>query len=127
MRLHRAAVIALFIAPALSLVHGSALVSAQESLGTYEDRIAVALEHLRLQVAYVAEVDTYEDALALPGAQFQEAEMHAVRSLRGQIPLYIKGEPGAAQAREKLTRCSTYSEMEDELRSFQERLLVATA
>ena len=41
MRLHRAAVIALLIAPALSLVHGPALVSAQESLGTYEDRIAV--------------------------------------------------------------------------------------
>ena len=41
MRLHRAAVIALLIAPALSLVHGPALVSAQESLGTYEDRISV--------------------------------------------------------------------------------------
>jgi len=41
MRLHRAAVIALLIAPALSLIHGPALVSAQESLGTYEDRIAV--------------------------------------------------------------------------------------
>jgi hypothetical protein len=41
MRLHRAAVIALLIAPALSLVHGPALVNAQESLGTYEDRIAV--------------------------------------------------------------------------------------
>ena len=41
MRLHRAAVIALLIAPALSLVHGPALVSAQERLGTYEDRIAV--------------------------------------------------------------------------------------
>ena len=41
MRLHRAAVIAFLIAPALSFVTGPVLVSAQEKLGTYEDRIAV--------------------------------------------------------------------------------------
>ena len=41
MRLYRAAVIAFLIASALSLVTGPVLVSAQEKLGTYEDRIAV--------------------------------------------------------------------------------------
>ena len=40
MRLHHAAVIALLIAPAL-IVEGPVLVTAQENLGTYEDRIAV--------------------------------------------------------------------------------------
>jgi tRNA-dihydrouridine synthase B len=88
-----------------------------------DERIEVALEHLRLQIAYYAEVETYEDALALPAEKFKEAEMFAVRSLRGQIPMYIKGEVGAAQAREKLTRCSTYAEMGDELQRFKAQLL----
>jgi uncharacterized protein (TIGR02246 family) len=41
MRLHQAALIALLIAPALSGLEGPVLVTAQENLGTYEDRIAV--------------------------------------------------------------------------------------
>jgi ketosteroid isomerase-like protein len=41
MRLPHAAAIALLIAPALSVVEGPVFVSAQENLGTYEDRIAV--------------------------------------------------------------------------------------
>ncbi len=89
---------------------------------TIEERIEIALEHLRLQIAYFAEVDSYEDALALPSEVYCEHEKFAVRSLRGQIPLYVKGEPGAAQAREKLTRCSTYAEMADELSFFAETL-----
>lgn len=89
---------------------------------TLEDRISVALEHLRLAIAYQAEVDTYEEALELPARDYQEAEMYATRSLRGQIPMYIKGEPGAAQAREKLTRCSTYAEVVDQLESFKRNL-----
>ena len=40
MKVH-ATLIALFIAPVLSGVEGPALVTAQDSLGTYEDRIAV--------------------------------------------------------------------------------------
>jgi hypothetical protein len=32
--------------------------------------------------------------------------------------MYIKGEIGAAQARDRLTRCSSYSEFEAELRAF---------
>jgi 3-phenylpropionate/cinnamic acid dioxygenase small subunit len=41
MRLHHAAVLSLLLAPALSLVEGTVVVTAQENLGTYEDRIAV--------------------------------------------------------------------------------------
>lgn len=94
---------------------------------TMDERIEVALEHVRLSIAYNADVDTYEDAVRLPEPRFQEAEMHAVRSLRGQIPMYIKGEPGAAQAREHLTRCSSLAEVEAELRKFQSSLALAVA
>jgi 3-phenylpropionate/cinnamic acid dioxygenase small subunit len=41
MRLHHAAFLAVLIAPALSGVEGSAIVTAQGNLGTYEDRVAV--------------------------------------------------------------------------------------
>jgi hypothetical protein len=34
------------------------------------------------------------------------------------MPLYIKGYPGAAQLRDRLTRCSTVAEFEDLLRGF---------
>jgi tRNA-dihydrouridine synthase B len=94
---------------------------------TMEERIAVALEHLRLAIAYQADVDSYEEALDLPPTRLHEAETHAVRSLRGQIPLYIKGEPGAAQAREHLTRCSSLHEMEAELEAFRRRADLVTA
>jgi tRNA-dihydrouridine synthase B len=92
-----------------------------------DERIEVALEHVRLSIAYNADVDSYEDALALPEQKFQEAQMYAVRSLRGQIPMYIKGEPGAAQARERLTQCSSIAEVEFELRKFQSSLALAVA
>ena len=41
MGLHHAAFLTLLLAPALSGVDGSVTVTAQENLGTYEDRIAV--------------------------------------------------------------------------------------
>ena len=98
----------------------SAVAGTQDTKGpTLDERIEVALEHLRLQIAYIAEVSSFEEALALPAKEFAEAELYAVRSLRGQIPLYIKGEPGAAQSREKLTRCSTLAEVETELENFE--------
>jgi hypothetical protein len=34
------------------------------------------------------------------------------------MPLYIKGTPGAAQIRDRITRCNTYAEYEDVLRGF---------
>ena len=41
MRLHHAAFLSLLIAPALIVVDGTVVVTAQANLGTYEDRIAV--------------------------------------------------------------------------------------
>ncbi|HSI74128.1 MAG TPA: tRNA dihydrouridine synthase DusB [Fimbriimonas sp.] len=77
------------------------------------ERIRTALEHLRLMVAYEANVETWEDA-----RENKEAEMRACRALRGQIPMYIKGEIGAAQVRDRLTKCSTVAEYEQVLDEF---------
>lgn len=82
---------------------------------TLHDRIEVALEHLRLMIAYEADVDTYEEALSKPG----EHEVRACRALRGQIPMYIKGEFGASVLRNRLTQCSSYREYEEILREFE--------
>ena len=71
-------------------------------------RVETALDHLAMMVAHERE-----------GADSAEqAEIWAVRHLRGQIPMYIKGEPGAAQVRDRVTKCSTYAEVEEVLRGF---------
>ncbi|MEA2551982.1 MAG: tRNA-dihydrouridine synthase [Fimbriimonadaceae bacterium] len=108
---------------ALARISAAVAGQAQPKEPCLDERIAVALEHLRLAIAYQADVESYEDALLLPAERLKESEMYAVRSLRGQIPMYIKGEPGAAQARERLTKCSSYAEMADELRTFERSLL----
>ena len=64
------------------------------------ERIETALEHLRFAI---------ED----------DEELKAVRSLRGQIPLYIKSEPGAAALRNELVRMLSYREIEDRLFRFE--------
>lgn len=71
-------------------------------------RIDTALEHIRLMIDYETEADPAGDP-----------ELRACRALRGQIPLYIKGVPGASALRDRLTRCSRYAEFEDSLRAFE--------
>jgi nifR3 family TIM-barrel protein len=75
---------------------------------TLQIRIETALEHLRLMVEYETDADPTNNP-----------ELRACRALRGQIPLYIKGVPGASQLRDRLTRCSTYAEFEELLSAFQ--------
>lgn len=84
---------------------------------TLSERIATALEHLRLMVAVEAETDSFEQALE--SKDFAGAELRACRSLRGQIPLYIKGEVGASVLRDRLTKCSTIGEYEALLFEFE--------
>ena len=84
---------------------------------TLDERIQTALEHLRLMIAAEAEVDTFEEAMETEC--FADAELRACRALRGQIPLYIKGEIGASALRDRLTRCSTVGEYESLLFEFQ--------
>lgn len=82
------------------------------------DRIDTALEHLKLMIAYVAGAETLEEAQALPASEFAQAEVYATRHLRGQIPLYIKGLPGAAALRNRLTQCNALNECETILREY---------
>lgn len=83
---------------------------------TLEERVAVALDHIRMMVACEADAGSYDEAIESSG--FADAQLRACRALRGQIPLYIKGVPGASQIRDRLTRCSTVSEFQDLLEGF---------
>ncbi len=74
-----------------------------------EERIATALEHLRLLIHH------YREEAILTRSPVEDAELHACRALRGQMPLYIKGFPGAAELRQRITACSSYAEYEDVL------------
>ncbi|HEY0867475.1 MAG TPA: tRNA dihydrouridine synthase DusB [Fimbriimonas sp.] len=84
---------------------------------TLAQRVETALEHLRLMVAYECGTDSFEEAR--DSADFAGAELRACRALRGQVPLYIKGEMGASSLRDRLTRCSTIGEFEDLLLGFE--------
>ena len=76
---------------------------------TLDERIETALEHLRLMIEFESD-----------GIDPAEGELRACRALRGQIPMYVKGEVGAPQIRDRLTRCSSYAEFESILRQYQE-------
>lgn len=78
-----------------------------------KDRIVVALEHSRLLVGH-------EFNSSLEKVEPMVAEQRAIRSLRGQLPMYIKGVPGAAQIRARLTNCSSIAELEEILWSFHD-------
>ena len=85
---------------------------------TIEDRIETALTHARMQVAYQLELPTYEEALEHP--DHDQAEKWAIRALRGQLPMYIKGIPGAAQVRDTLYRANTVADVEAALRDINQ-------
>jgi nifR3 family TIM-barrel protein len=72
------------------------------------DRILTALEHIRLAISNELSCDSWEEAKSQP--TFPEVEVRVCRSLRGQIPLYIKGEEGAALIRRSLHACDTYED-----------------
>ena len=74
--------------------------NAQGGEPSLEERVSTALLHLRLMIEDVGD------------------EISAVRALRGQLPLYIKGVPGAAAVRNELVRIETYSDAEEILNGF---------
>ncbi len=67
-----------------------------------EERCEVALEHVRLMIAEQEQAQVRKF----------DPETLAVQRMRGLLPLYVKGVPGAAQIRHELTRASTYAEVE---------------
>ena len=85
---------------------------------TLTERIAVAKSHARLQVAYECEVSTYEEALGHPDIALHEGR--AIRSLRGQMPMYIKGIPSAALIRSELYQANSVADVDRILESLQE-------
>ena len=76
---------------------------------TLQERIDTALLHAKLQIAYECEVTTYEEALEHP--DHDQNEGRAIRSLRGQLPMYIKGIQGAAQIRAELYQANQLSDL----------------
>ena len=74
------------------------------------ERVEVALEHARAMVEYERRADPTSDAA--------QVEARAIRALRGQLPMYIKGETGAAAVRQRITLCDSVSELEDILLGF---------
>ena len=79
---------------------------------TIQDRIDAALEHVQRMIAYEVGTDTYEQALETDLELFASHEQRAVRSLRGQLPMYIKGEPGVAQVRSQLYSANRLQDIE---------------
>lgn len=82
---------------------------------TLDERIETALEHLSGMIAFEAATARKRDE--------QESESRAVRSLRGQIPLYIKGFPGSAEVRNRLSRSDSFEETREILESFRRGVL----
>ncbi|MCX7800356.1 MAG: tRNA dihydrouridine synthase DusB [Fimbriimonadales bacterium] len=82
---------------------------------TLEERVRIALLHARSLIRFEAGLQWEEDG---PLPDDPGAELRAVRHLRGQLPLYIKGAPGAAAVRNLLSQCDSYAELEAVLRQF---------
>ncbi|MBX3095633.1 MAG: tRNA dihydrouridine synthase DusB [Fimbriimonadaceae bacterium] len=85
---------------------------------TLDERLEVVMEHARMMVAYRSDSDTLAEAKELP--TFAECERRAITSLRGQLPLYVKGVFGASEYRARLSRVNTLAELQvvmDEVRA----------
>jgi nifR3 family TIM-barrel protein len=76
-----------------------------------QERVDVAIEHVRLARDYY----DYEPLFVKSNL---DPETFAVRSLRGQLPLYIKGVSGASQIRARLSQCDSIQEVEEVLYGF---------
>lgn len=80
---------------------------------TFSQRVATAIEHAQSMIALEAEVERFEEARALPEEQYRRVEGRAIRALRAQLPLYIKGEPGASAIRGRLSTCASLEELRE--------------
>lgn len=73
------------------------------------ERISTAIRHAEMVV---------EESLLEKRGTAEEAELRGIRSLRGQLPLYIKGYPGASLVRAELSRVSSLQELRQILDRF---------
>lgn len=74
-----------------------------------DERVSTALEHARLAID-LERLNAIDRKL--------DAELVAMRALRGILPLYIKGEPGAAEIRNCITKIERFDELERVLKSY---------
>ena len=72
---------------------------------TIGQRIETALIHARLMVKHEAESSGNSES-------DPQTQLRAVRALRGQLPLYIKGVAGSAKTRERLSTVCSVDEIE---------------
>ncbi|MCG9895754.1 MAG: tRNA dihydrouridine synthase DusB [Fimbriimonadaceae bacterium] len=91
-------------------------IPAEPSLG---ERVETALEHARLMVLAESETEDMDEARSRP--DFAQIELRSLRALRGQLPIYIKGFPGASEIRERLSRVSSLAELAEILDSLTAR------
>lgn len=92
---------------------------------TLLERIETALEHVRLVVEHEQEEARTQPPNPKRTFTDEDIELRSIRALRGQIPLYIKGYPDAASLRAKLVQADTYVQLEDLLRDYEMRDIVA--
>ncbi|MDI9638914.1 tRNA dihydrouridine synthase DusB [Kamptonema cortianum] len=86
------------------------------SYPTIHERVAIAIEHAKMMVEHeFAAEENFPSKNPLTPA---EIELRGIRALRGQLPLYIKGEPGASQIRGRLSTVCSLAELEDILHGF---------
>ncbi len=83
---------------------------------TIHERIEVAIEHAKLMVCHQMELDSFDEAKDHP--EFADQEIRAIRPMRNQLPLYIKGEEGAPKIRGRLSTVSSVTELEEILLQF---------
>jgi tRNA-dihydrouridine synthase len=95
---------------ALAAISAEMRGEAAPPLPTLLERIDVVREHARSMVEFEA-VESGEDISPA-------VELRALSRLRGQLPMYIKGEPGASQMRARLSRVSSLQELDDLLGEF---------
>lgn len=95
---------------ALARIRASLLGQPEPPHPTVQERVHAAIEHARLTVLHESDAATLDEARDQPG--FADTELRAIRSLRGQLPLYIKGIPGAGELRGRLSGVSSLAELQ---------------
>ena len=82
---------------------------------TLEERVGVALLHARMRLRDELRQAAHDEEDRRP---VRDVESHCMRALRGQLPLYIKGFPGAAAVRARLVQTDSIAEVESILEEY---------
>jgi nifR3 family TIM-barrel protein len=85
---------------------------------TLRDRIQVAIEHARAMVAADVGFADYSEVEQLAPERRAEVELRGIRQLRGQLPLYVKGERGASKVRAELSRVESVADLTSILENY---------